>query len=56
MKYLYLAIFIFVYFGNDINAQIFGGSSLLLDGDFDYVGVNDSPELTPLTSTITIET
>ncbi len=55
MKYLYLTLFIFIYMSSDINAQIFGGSSLLLDGDFDYVEVNDSPELTPLTSTITIE-
>ena len=55
MKYLCLTIFIFIYMSSDINAQIFGGSSLLLDGDLDYVEVNDSPELTPLTSTITIE-
>jgi len=55
MKYLYLTLFVFVYVNSNINAQIFGGSSLLLDGDFDYVEVNDSPELTPLTSTITLE-
>jgi hypothetical protein len=56
MKYLYLTILICFYMSDDISAQIFGGSSLLLDGNFDYVAVNDSPELTPLTSTITIET
>ena len=55
MRCFCLTLFIFIYVSSDINAQIFGGSSLLLDGDFDYVEVNDSPELTPLTSTITIE-
>ncbi len=55
MKYLCLTLFIFIYMSSHINAQIFDGSSLLLDGDLDYVELNDSPELTPLTSTITIE-
>ena len=55
MKYLYLTLFVFIYVNSNINAQTIGGSSLLLDGDLDYVEVNDSPELTPLTSTITIE-
>ena len=55
MKYLFLVTILFIYFSSNINAQIFGGSSLLLDGEFDIVAVNDSPELTPLTSTITLE-
>ncbi len=55
MKYLYSMLFILYCMSSHMNAQIFGGSSLLLDGDFDYVEVNDSPELTPLTSKITIE-
>ena len=55
MKPIYYTLIIFIMININNFAQIFGGSALLLDGELDYVEIMDSPELTPPTSTITIE-